>query len=220
MFPNGTINKEGIRTFLSNFFSRLLTCFTFTAFLRMTGLMYTSSSSSLRYVCATHKRNPWVKCSSDERVRKHVLPCAAVWRRGPLPCTAGRAPPRCRSRRSSACACGRNRPVSHAHSFLLPLHVTFSAHRGWTFHTWTAGAETANRSARFKAHGHSPWPWPRTAGTCTSAWFCLGLQTFSCLCKSHSEYSPPSFCRAHTPRTSLRTFSPGNRQTRSLVLLL
>lgn len=46
-----TLNKDGIRTFLSNFFSRLLTCFTFTAFLRITGLKYTSSSSSLRYVC-------------------------------------------------------------------------------------------------------------------------------------------------------------------------
>lgn len=34
-------------TFLSNFFSRLFTCFTFTAFLRMTGLKGGSSSSSL-----------------------------------------------------------------------------------------------------------------------------------------------------------------------------
>lgn len=49
--------RKGILTFLSNFFSRLLTCFTFTAFLRRTGLMYRSSSSSLRYVCTANKRN-------------------------------------------------------------------------------------------------------------------------------------------------------------------
>lgn len=39
--------EEASLTFLSNFFSRLLTCFTFTAFLRMTGLKGGSSSSSL-----------------------------------------------------------------------------------------------------------------------------------------------------------------------------
>lgn len=61
IFPVVIINKEGILTFFSNFFSRLLTCFTFTAFLRMTGLKYRSSSSSLRYVCTTNKRNHWLR---------------------------------------------------------------------------------------------------------------------------------------------------------------
>lgn len=64
---------------------------------------------------------------------------------------------------------------------------------------------------------HSPWPWPHTAETCTSVWFCLGPQTSSCLCKSHTEHSPLSFCRAHTPHTFLQTFSPRSRQAMSLV---
>lgn len=152
----------------------------------------------------------------------YVSPCATVWCQVLLPCTAGRVRSRCHSHQSSVCVCGRNCPFFHARTFLLPLHATFSAQRGWIFHNWTTGSEITNwliqaeccspkwENIWFKVNMHSPWPWPHIAETCTSVWFCLGLRTSSCLCKSHTEHSPLSFCRAHTPRTFLQTVSPKN----------
>lgn len=67
-----SIRKQVSLTFLSNFFSRLLTCFTFTAFLRMTGLKIGSSSSSLAHAWVRGEQTDDSTYSSWSNVLVHL----------------------------------------------------------------------------------------------------------------------------------------------------
>lgn len=74
------------------------------------------------------------------------IPCATVWHQVLLPCTGGRVRPHCRSRQSSVCVGGRNRPFFHEKTFLLPLLATFSVQSGWIFCNWSPGPENTKWS--------------------------------------------------------------------------
>lgn len=122
-------NNEKRLTFLSNFFSRLLTCFTFTAFLRMTGLKGGSSSSSVAHAWERREQTNESVSSKMSRftcsnmVSNVPLPCCC---QAPLPCTAGRDLPRCRSHRSTVSVCGTNCPSFLVKRVPHPSHAAFS----------------------------------------------------------------------------------------------
>lgn len=114
---------------MSNFFSRLLTCFTFTAFLRMTGLKGGSSSSSVAH--AWERREQTTESTSSKMSRftcnnmvsNVPLPCCC---QALLPCTAGRDPPRCRSHQSTVSFYGTNCPSFLVKRVPHPSHAAFS----------------------------------------------------------------------------------------------
>lgn len=143
-----TFPKATRLTFLSNFFSRLLTCFTFTAFFRITGLKSGSSSSSLfhawvqKHIIKHMLKDAWVslkqpRCQVMACNSRVLQPCCCSVL---LPCTAGRAPTRCHSRQSIACVCGRNRPSSREQTSPLLSHAAFSAQNNFRLQNQTQGA--------------------------------------------------------------------------------
>ena len=131
-FTEVNVKDNSSLTFLSNFFSRLLTCFTFTAFFRMTGLNGGSSSSSLAHAWVRGEQPLNIQfliqclCRCTYATISCQLPCCL---QVPLTCTSGTALSHCRSRQSTVSFCGGNFPSFPAKRIPHPSHAAFSVQK-------------------------------------------------------------------------------------------